>query len=141
MRNIYSTNESGDNAIADNDHTFEMLDDVSFEVLDPKTLVPVEPNAVGALHIRCPWLFKGYWTAEGVGYHAGPDERFRTGDLVRTLHHGPQSIRWIGKKAIKLAPNFSQDKLRPIQISISALGQGLPHKPLRLSRQHRLLVS
>tara|TARA_B100000497_G_scaffold39310_1_gene45981 strand:- start:142 stop:384 length:243 start_codon:yes stop_codon:yes gene_type:complete len=57
-------------------------------------------------------------------------ETLRTGDLVRTLHHGPQSIRWIGKKAIKLAPNFSQDKLRPIQISIGALGQVLPHKPL-----------
>ena len=72
---------------------------------------------------------------------AKPVETLRTGDLVHTLHHGPQSIRWIGKKAIKLAPNFSQDKLRPIQISIGALGQGLPHKPLRLSRQHRLLVS
>jgi hypothetical protein len=40
---------------------------------------------------------------------AKPVETLRTGDLVHTLHHGPQSIRWIGKKAIKLAPNFSQD--------------------------------
>ena len=70
---------------------------------------------------------------DGVTY---PLYSLTAGDLVRTLHHGPQSIRWIGKKAIKLAPNFSQDKLRPIQISIGALGQGLPHKPLRLSRQH-----
>ena len=53
---------------------------------------------------------------------AKPVETLRAGDLVRTLHNGPQSIRWIGKKAIKLAPNFSQDKLRPIQISIGALG-------------------
>ena len=28
---------------------------------------------------------------------AKPVETLRTGDLVRTLHHGPQSIRWIGK--------------------------------------------
>ena len=68
-------------------------------------------------------------------------ETLRIGDLVSARHHGPQSIRWIGKRSIKLAPNFSKNKFRPIQISEGALGQGLPLAPLLISRQHRLLVS
>ena len=72
---------------------------------------------------------------------ARPMETLRVGDLVSTRYHGPQSIRWIGKKSIKLAPNFPKNKFRPIQISEGALGQGLPRAPLRISRQHRLLLS
>ena len=68
-------------------------------------------------------------------------ETLRIGDPVSTRHHGPKSIRWIGKRSIKLAPNFPKNKFRPIQISEGALVQGLPRTPLRLSRQHRLLVS
>jgi len=68
-------------------------------------------------------------------------ETLRIGDPVSTQHHGPKSIRWIGKRSIKLAPNFPKIKFRPIQISEGALGQGLLRTPLRLSRQHRLLVS
>ena len=56
-------------------------------------------------------------------------EMLRVGDLVSTRHHGPQSVRWIGKRSIKLAPNFSKNKFRPIQISECALGQGLSHAP------------
>jgi len=68
-------------------------------------------------------------------------ETLRIGDPVSTRHHGPKSIRWIGKRSIKLAPNFPKNKFRPIQISEGALVQGLTRTPLRLSRQHRLLVS
>lgn len=45
------------------------------------------------------------------------------------------------EKIDKSRAQFSQNKFRPIQISEGALGQSLPRKPLRLSRQHRLLVS
>jgi hypothetical protein len=75
---------------------------------------------------------------DGVTYSLS---NFSLGDLVRTRHHGPQTIRWIGRRSVKLAPYFPKDKLRPIEISIGALGQGLPREPLRLSRQHRVLVS
>ena len=53
-------------------------------------------------------------------------ETLCVGDLVRTRHHGPQTIRWIGRRSVKLAPYFPEDKLRPIKISIGALGQALP---------------
>ena len=85
VRNVYSTNESGDNAIADSDDTFTMIEGTEFEVLDPVTLLPVPDGEVGALHVRCPWLFLGYWTVEGLSYAADANERFRTGDLVRCL--------------------------------------------------------
>ena len=68
VRNIYSTNESGDNAIADSDGRFRVMTDVAFEVLDPLSLIPVPAGVMGALHVRCPWNFKGYYTAEGAGH-------------------------------------------------------------------------
>lgn len=40
-------------------------------------------GTVGRLHVRCPYLFRGYWTAEGVSHEPGAHELYRTGDLVR----------------------------------------------------------
>ncbi len=45
------------------------------------------------------------------------------------------------EKILKTRTHFPKDRFRPIEISIGALGQGLPREPLRLSRQHRVLVS
>ncbi|MDA8875309.1 Hint domain-containing protein [Planktomarina temperata] len=86
-----------------------------------------------------PCFCAGTWIDTPAG--ARRVETLCVGDLVRTRHHGPQTIRWIGRRSVKLAPYFPEDKLRPIKISIGALGQGLPREPLRLSRQHRVLVS
>ena len=86
-----------------------------------------------------PCFTAGTWIDTPAG--ARCVETLCVGDLVRTRHHGPQTIRWIGRRSVKLAPYFPKDKLRPIEISIGALGQGLPREPLRLSRQHRVLVS
>ena len=86
-----------------------------------------------------PCFTAGTWIETPSG--ARRVETLRIGDTVITRHHGPQSIRWIGKRSLKLAPNFPENKFRPIHISEGALGQGLPRTPLRLSRQHRLLVS
>ena len=85
-----------------------------------------------------PCFTAGTWIDTPAG--ARRVETLCVGDLVRTRHHGPQTIRWIGRRSVKLAPYFPKDKLRPIEISIGALGQGLPREPLRLSRQHRVLV-
>lgn len=97
LRNIYSTNESGDNAITDGDDQFEALDGVSFEVLDPKTLEPLPVGEVGALHVRAPWTFKGYWTAEGVGHEPSPNASFRTGDLVKWM--GGKKLQFVSREA------------------------------------------
>jgi hypothetical protein len=86
-----------------------------------------------------PCFTAGTWIDTPAG--ARRVETLCVGDLVRTRHHGPQTIRWIGRRSVKLAPYFPKDKLRPIEIFIGALGKGLPREPLRLSRQHRVLVS
>jgi thioester reductase-like protein len=98
LQNIYSTNESGDNAITDSDDHFEALDGVSFEVLDPETLQPMPLGEVGALHVRAPWTFKGYWTREGVTHEPGPNESFRTGDLA--TWRGGTSLQFVSREAL-----------------------------------------
>lgn len=74
---------------------------------------------------------------------AGPRriEALTVGDRVMTQHNGLQTIRWIGQIT------FSGDQLRadpskrPIRIAAGALGDGLPLRDLRLSRQHRVVVA
>ncbi len=65
-----------------------------------------------------------------------PVSRLRVGDAVNTLNHGPQSILWIGSH-LHLLPG----KHAPIRIQAGALGDGAPNRTLRISPQHRLLVS
>ena len=104
----------------------------NFSIGDPMPYVQIAQQTT-------PCFTAGTWIDTPAG--ARRVETLCVGDLVRTRHHGPQTIRWIGRRSVKLAPYFPKDKLRPIEISIGALGQGLPREPLRLSRQHRVLVS
>lgn len=62
-----------------------------------------------------------------------PVECLRVGDLVRTLDHGNQPIRWIGRRTVS-----GHDTLAPIRVDAGALGN---HRPLLVSPQHRLLLS
>ncbi|MFN4203227.1 MAG: Hint domain-containing protein [Tabrizicola sp.] len=62
-------------------------------------------------------------------------EDLRPGDLVVTRDNGPRPIRWIG---CSTAP--ADGKLAPIRIARGALGRGLPHRALMVSRQHRMLL-
>jgi Hint domain len=64
-----------------------------------------------------------------------PVEDLVPGDLVMTRDNGPQPIRWIG---CSTAP--AQGKLAPIRFAKGALGKGLPHRDLLVSRQHRMLL-
>lgn len=69
-----------------------------------------------------------------------PVERLQRGQLVDTLDHGPQPLRWIGQMNFS-ADHVTQDpSLRPVRIEAGALGAGCPQAPLHVSRQHRVMI-
>lgn len=69
-----------------------------------------------------------------------PAVDLQIGDLVTTLDHGPQPVRWTTKRQITRAEMARDPSLAPVGISAGALGPGLPAAPLVLSPQHRVLV-
>ena len=67
-------------------------------------------------------------------------ETIKAGDLVETVDHGLQPVRWVGRQAhstqvLQLAP-----KLRGIIIGKGALGHGIPSADICLSRHHRVML-
>lgn len=68
-------------------------------------------------------------------------EDLRVGDMVHTLDHGLQPIRWIGSTKVDGEALSRNPKLLPIRIKAGAFGRGLPAEDLRVSPQHRLMVS
>ena len=63
------------------------------------------------------------------------------GDRVLTMDHGYQAIRWAGHRDVTPAELQRMPQLRPILISRDAFGPGLPERDLRVSPQHRVLLS
>ena len=62
-------------------------------------------------------------------------ETLKAGDLVNTLDNGPQSIRWIGARCVPAIMG-----MEPVSFAAGSLGNGLPVRPMMLSRQHRVMV-
>ena len=62
------------------------------------------------------------------------------GDQVITMDHGAQVIAWVFGKHWSADDIQASPNLRPIKILKGCLGNGLPTRDLRLSRQHRVLV-
>jgi hypothetical protein len=62
-------------------------------------------------------------------------EALSPGDLVETADNGPQPILWIGASKVRGSDTFA-----PVRIAPGALGEGVPARPLLVSRQHRLLL-
>jgi hypothetical protein len=60
-----------------------------------------------------------------------PVETLTPGDLVETLDHGPQPLRWIGRAKVR-----GVGALAPVRFATGALGNV---RPLYLSPQHRVL--
>ena len=67
-------------------------------------------------------------------------EELRPGDLLMTLDNGLQPIRWIWARKRDLASLLHEPALHAVLIRKGALGNGLPLRDLRVSRQHRILV-
>ena len=65
-----------------------------------------------------------------------PVERLAAGDLVETLDHGAQAIRWIGSTTV-----LARADLTPIRIRAGALGAGQPTRDLLVSPHHRMVVT
>jgi len=65
-------------------------------------------------------------------------ETLQVGDLVNTLDHGPQEIRWVRSGEHPLDDVDVDDK--PVLIRADALGRGLPTQDLIVSPQHRMFV-
>ena len=68
-------------------------------------------------------------------------ENLKQGDLVQTVDHGPQEIRWIGSRHLTADDLARTPSLRPIRIQAGALGDGMPLEDLTVSPQHRVVVN
>ncbi|MEL6682820.1 MAG: Hint domain-containing protein [Pseudomonadota bacterium] len=67
-------------------------------------------------------------------------EDLRPGDQLVTLDHGVQEVAWVFGKTWSPIDVAISHNLCPVRISKGSLGNGLPERHLRLSRQHRVLV-
>lgn len=67
-------------------------------------------------------------------------EDLNVGDVVETVDHGPQAIRWIGHRHVSAAQLTQTPTLQPIRIKADALGKGFPVTDLEVSPQHRIMV-
>lgn len=69
-----------------------------------------------------------------------PVEEIQPGDRVVT-ENGPMKVLWQGHRRVTRAELADNPKLLPVKILAGSLGNGLPKRDLRVSRQHRMLVS
>ncbi|MBU3030302.1 Hint domain-containing protein [Paracoccus marinaquae] len=67
-------------------------------------------------------------------------EELSPGDLVWTLDHSYQPIRWIGRRKLRQDELAADPRQCPILLQPSSFGPGRPERPLMLSPQHRVLV-
>ncbi|MEJ6399080.1 Hint domain-containing protein [Yoonia sp. 208BN28-4] len=63
------------------------------------------------------------------------------GDLVLTRDNGPQPIRMIHDRRLSGESYRQSRKLWPVCLQAGSLGFGLPRRNLRVSPQHRMLIS
>nr|WP_255596686.1 Hint domain-containing protein [Cognatishimia sp. MH4019] len=68
-----------------------------------------------------------------------PVEKLTAGDLLWTMHHGMQPVRWIARRQIHtLADN---PKSLPVQVCADAFGRGCPTDPLVLMPAHSIYIN
>jgi len=67
-------------------------------------------------------------------------EALAVGDLVMTLDHGLQPVRWIGDRSVSADELDKNPHLRPIRIKAGAFATDVPQRDLLVSPQHRMFV-
>ena len=90
-------------------------------------------------------------TVEGVCFCAGTlietplgaiaVQNLNVKDMVTTVDHGPQPIRWIESSTVSAQDLNENAALRPVRIAAGALGAGVPQRDLYVSQQHRILMA
>ncbi|MBP0465145.1 Hint domain-containing protein [Roseomonas sp. PWR1] len=92
----------------------------------------------GSLQVTCFAAGTMILTAAGER----PVETLRAGDLVVTLMGGAglAPVRWLGRRGVDLRTHPRGAAVAPILVLPGALGAGVPHRPLRVSPEHALLV-
>lgn len=69
-----------------------------------------------------------------------PVDMLKVGDLVLTKDNGPQPIRWAGCRYLAHV-DLTRTRQQPIEFKPGSLGNGKPRRSLRVSPQHRILVT
>ncbi|MBR0648748.1 hypothetical protein GXW78_03685 [Roseomonas terrae] len=71
-----------------------------------------------------------------------PIEALRVGDLALTAGRTPalRPIRWVGHIKVDLSRHRARNRAAPVLILAGALGEGVPHRDLRVSPEHALLI-
>ena len=59
------------------------------------------------------------------------------GDLVTTLDHGPQPIKWVGRRRVDLTTDGAQ---KPVSVKAGTFGVGMPNQDTILSPDHRIYL-
>lgn len=140
-----------------NGNVFFLADDQSFSfgqmdsrTIDSITITGISDDNRSALNQS--WVDNGPFAATGAGPTICflPETRIATpcgevaagslnvGDHIMTLDNGPQPILWVGRKHVRFHPG--DEAFLPYRIKQGALGDGLPRRHLKLSKQHRLLL-
>ena len=60
------------------------------------------------------------------------------GDLVQTMDHGAQVLRWIGRR--KIVFSKGAHRFKPILVQAGAIDGIVPHRDVMLSPQHRIML-
>lgn len=68
-------------------------------------------------------------------------ETLKAGDLVLNTTGEPIPLRWIGSRVVSTIEVLLYPNLRPVMIDADHFGPGLPHTPLGLSPQHRIVLT
>ena len=63
------------------------------------------------------------------------------GDLVMTMDHGLQPLRWVGSRRLDMQDFGRNPNLRPIRLSAAALGMADLTGDLLVSPQHRIMMA
>ena len=68
-------------------------------------------------------------------------DSLQPGDMVLTRDNGYLPLVWCGRRDVTTQELDDNDALAPVLIAKGALGNGLPERDMRVSPQHRMLVT